>query len=242
MSHQIICMQAGFSAVQVVFLLIFNPLYGANLTSKTIVVSGCEKNPFAVILCTTGFLWNYKCACTQQGKCITVPIWLQYYFIMQVEIILFIVEGLQHKSEEIYWYIHVAYACGSYNEKPYSETIVLFLLYRSNASLHSTLDVLVSTWVSDGGRQLQTQASKQTNKQKDRVTETLTTNQSTSQPDRQTDRQADRQACMQRGRQIDKLNYGILPKWLFKTFKGSDFQSHIFRNILGKILPDCSPV
>ncbi len=29
---------------------------------------------------------------------------------------------------------------------------------------------------------------------------------------------------------------------LLKTFKGSDFQSHIFRNILGKILPDCSPV
>ncbi len=29
---------------------------------------------------------------------------------------------------------------------------------------------------------------------------------------------------------------------LLKTFKGSDFQSHIFRNILGKVLPDCSPV
>ncbi len=29
---------------------------------------------------------------------------------------------------------------------------------------------------------------------------------------------------------------------LLKTFKGSDLQSHIFRNILGKILPDCSPV
>ncbi len=29
---------------------------------------------------------------------------------------------------------------------------------------------------------------------------------------------------------------------LLKTFKESDFQSHIFRNILEKILPDCSPV
>ncbi len=26
---------------------------------------------------------------------------------------------------------------------------------------------------------------------------------------------------------------------LIKIFKGEDFQSHIFRNILGKILPDC---
>ncbi len=29
---------------------------------------------------------------------------------------------------------------------------------------------------------------------------------------------------------------------LLKTFKGSDFESHIFRNMLGKILPDRSPV
>ncbi len=29
---------------------------------------------------------------------------------------------------------------------------------------------------------------------------------------------------------------------LLKIFKGSDFQRHIFGNILGKILPDCSPV
>ena len=29
---------------------------------------------------------------------------------------------------------------------------------------------------------------------------------------------------------------------LLKIFKGSYFQSHIFGNILGKILPDCSPV
>ena len=29
---------------------------------------------------------------------------------------------------------------------------------------------------------------------------------------------------------------------LLKIFKGSDFQSHIFGNILGKILPDCSPI
>ncbi len=29
---------------------------------------------------------------------------------------------------------------------------------------------------------------------------------------------------------------------LLKIFKRSDFQSHTFGNILGKILPDCSPV
>ena len=29
---------------------------------------------------------------------------------------------------------------------------------------------------------------------------------------------------------------------LLKTFKGPDFQSHIFSNTLGKILPDCSSV
>ncbi len=29
---------------------------------------------------------------------------------------------------------------------------------------------------------------------------------------------------------------------LLKIFKGLDFQSHTFGNVLGKILPDCSPV